>query len=288
LVCLRIFFALTLSVSAAAQYNQEKRPMPKGANGETLTTQYIKTGLYLITGGGCNSVLRLTGDGIILVDSKLPGRYEAVVAQANRISDQAVRGLILTGPEPCRNGNNAKFMGAGARIIAHQNVLGGAKAATANSGSAASVMSFDHDFRFRLGGVEVQLLHPGNGPSNGDAVVYFPGLRVVAVGDLYSSAPNPDYSAGGSLLSWGPALAEVLKLDFDTVVPGQGPPVTRAELESFKTRIDTLVTRASELVKQGVTKDQFMSRLKTDDLAWRPALSAAQVDGFYQELAAQK
>ena len=85
-------------------------------------------------------------------------------------------------------------------------------------------------------------------------MVYFPNLKVVAVGDLFASTPNPDFAAGGSLVGWGPVLAQVLKLDFDVVVPGTGPVVTRADLEAFKTKIDTVVSRATGLVKKGVAE----------------------------------
>jgi hypothetical protein len=112
---------------------------------------------------------------------------------------------------------------------------------------------------------------------------------VVAVGDLYTpGTPEPDYSAGGSLVGWGPVLAQILKLDFDVVVPSTGPMVTRADLEAFKTRIDTLVSRASGLVKSGVTKDQLMAQLKTDDLGWRFSFTGDQLDRFYAELSQAK
>ena len=46
-------------------------------------------------------------------------------------------------------------------------------------------------------------------------MVYFRNLKVVAVGDLFSAIPDPDFDAGGSLMGWGPVLAQILKLDFD-------------------------------------------------------------------------
>jgi hypothetical protein len=113
-------------------------------------------------------------------------------------------------------------------------------------------------------------------------------LKVVAVGDLYSAAPNPDFSAGGSLVGWGQALAQILKLDFDVVVPGTGPVVSRTDLEALKTRIDTLVSRAARLVKNGVPKDQLMAQLKTDDPGWQPSFTGGQLDSFYAELSLTK
>ena len=108
--------------------------------------------------------------------------------------------------------------------------------------------------------------------------------RAVAVGDLFASAPDPNYAAGGSLVGWGPVLAQILKLDFDIAVPSQGPTVTRAELEAFKTKIDTLVSRAGALVSKGVPENQLMSQLQTDDLGWKLNFTPAEVEGFYAEL----
>jgi hypothetical protein len=83
-------------------------------------------------------------------------------------------------------------------------------------------------------------------------------------------------------------LAEILKLDFDVVVPGTGPQVTRADLEAFKSRIDTLVSRAIILVKKGVSKNELMAQLKTDDLGWKFNFTGDRLDRFYAELSQAK
>jgi glyoxylase-like metal-dependent hydrolase (beta-lactamase superfamily II) len=132
-------------------------------------------------------------------------------------------------------------------------------------------------------------MHFGAAHTSGDTVVYFPNLKVVAVGDLFTpNTPEPDFSGGGSLVNWGLALTQILKLDFDAVVPSKGPVVTRAGLEAFKTKIDTLVSRATDLVKKGVSKDQLMAQLKTDDLGWQFSFTGDQLDRFYTELSQAK
>ena len=64
--------------------------------------------------------------------------------------------------------------------------------------------------------------------------------------------------------------------------------VTRADLEAFKAKIDTLVSRATGLVEKGVTKDQLMAQLKTDDLGWRFDFTGDQLDRFHAELSRAK
>jgi len=283
----------TAAVAVSAQNHQEQAPPEKDSAQAPVTAQLVKTGLYLISGGGANTLLRFSANGLILVDGKLPDNYRALMSQVRRISkisDLPVRVLIVTDHHEDHTGNNAKFLAAGVQIIAQENVSRNLTAYNPSGGKVAPpTFTYAHDFTLRLGGVEAELMHFGAAHTSGDTVVYFPNLKVVAVGELYTpDTPDPDFSGGGSLVNWGPALAQILKLDFDVVAPGSGPMVTRADLEKFKTKIDTLVCRATGLVKKGVPKNQLMSQLKTDDLGWRFSLTGDQLDRFYSELSQTK
>ena len=265
------------------------QPSPSPAN--ELTVQLVKTGLFVISGGGCNSVLRLSQNGLILVDGKLPGNYAALVkkAQKTSFSREPVRILIVTDHLERHTGNDAMFLAAGTRILANENVSHNLEVRDPSSAKAAPLtFTYKDSFTLKLGGVEAQLLHFGNAHTSGDTVVYFPNLKAVAVGDLYSSLPDPDYAAGGSLVKWGPVIGEILKLDFDTVIPGNGPTVTRADLQAFQTKLQLLVRRARKLVASGVPKDRLMTELKSEDPGWKLDFQGAQLDGFYAELAGLK
>ena len=192
--------------------------------GKALTIEMVKTGLFLISGGGANSLLRLSGNGLIVVDGKLPGNYDALLASVRKISDQPIRVLINTDYHENHTGNNARFLESGTQILAQENLK---QDLTAYNPPDAKVplptKTYDQHLTLGLGGIEAQVLHFGSAHTNGDTVVYFPNLKVVAVGDLLAATPDPDFSAGGSLVGWGPVLAEILKLDFDVVVPSAGP-----------------------------------------------------------------
>ena len=276
--CIIGIVLLASVLESVAQYNH-----PKEATDPSLSYQIVKTGLHMISGKGGNCLLRLSGNGLILVDANLPGNDEAVLKGVHRISDQPVRLVILTSSEKSNVGNSEKLLQTGAFFAVQENAKQNL-ASSLPSRDAERIKTYEQEHLVRLGGIEVQVLHFGNAHTNADTVVYFPNLKVVAVGDLFSATPNPDFAAGGSLVNWGPVLADILRLDFDVAVPSAGPPVTRAEVEAFKTKVDTLVARASTLVKNGVPKDQLMSQLKTDDLGWTLSFTPSQVQHFYGEL----
>jgi cyclase len=272
---------------ASLAQNPSLQPQPTGtATANPLQVQMVKTGLFLVSGGGANTLIRMSGDGPVLVDGKLADSYPYLRSKVKRLSDAPVRALILTNADPDRTGTNAKFLEAGAHLIVNQDagLPTSANGSAAPAGALPPIITFDHEYTLKIGGIEAQLMHYGRAHTGGDTVVYFPNLKVVAIGDLYAGLPNPDYSNGGSLVGWGPVLAQIMKLDFDVAIPSAGNPITKADLEAFQTKIDTLVSRATELVKTRVPKDQLMTRLKTDDLGWHFDFTPNQIDSFYAEL----
>jgi glyoxylase-like metal-dependent hydrolase (beta-lactamase superfamily II) len=145
-----------------------------------------------------------------------------------------------------------------------------------------------------LGGVEVQAHYMGRGHTNGDAVIYYPDLRTVHAGDLLNEAgPFADYSAGASALEWPRTFDNILRLDFDTIIPGHGKVMTRAEFQAYKQRMETFVTRMSDLVRQQTRKEDVVTKLKVDDLTpWnlgtKSAFMTKSLDGFYEEVSKTK
>jgi cyclase len=136
-----------------------------------------------------------------------------------------------------------------------------------------------------LGGREVRARYFGRGHTSGDAVVYFPELRVIHTGDLFlgraagrggapAQAKPPgvniyvDYAQGGSFLEWTRTLDGVLTLDFDTVIPGHGPVSTKDDVVKFRADLETMRNRLAGMVKQGRTKGDVVKTLE-DDYGWK-------------------
>jgi cyclase len=260
----------------------------------------IKPNLYIVTGAGGNSTVRVTKAGIILVDTKNLGDqfYSDLVTQIKTVSNQPVKEVIITHVHQDHSGNTGKFIEAGARVTANEGEKAEVATYTSPAGKpAAPSATYASKTVVKLGGAKVDVFHFGKGHTGGDSIVYFPDLRVVSGGDVIVSVqPNFDYPNGGSLLEDQKVLAEVAKLKFDTVIPGHSAPntttMTRAEFDAYRQKVDTLVSRFTELVKAGTPKGEILAKVKTDDIGWNVNTAQwqapARLDPLYEEFSKLK
>jgi cyclase len=285
--------ALALCASASAQAPQGRG----GAGGGAVQAiQQVKPGFYVVTGAGGNTGVRVTSEGVIVVDTKNLGDqfYNGLIEQIKTVTDKPVKYVIITHHHQDHSGNIQKFVDAGAQVIAQENLKTNLVTyAPAQGKPGPPNVTYAKDYSVKLGGAEVQIHYFGRAHTNGDSVVYFPDLKIVQAGDvIVGTAPNVDFPFGGSAVEWPKVLGEILKLDFDTAVPGHSAPnqvlMIKADVQAYKQKWDTLDARAIELVKKGVPKDQFLAQIKTDDIGWN--VTGAQwnnpqrLDPFYDEL----
>ena len=260
----------------------------RGGGQPVQPIQMVKPGLYIVPGGGANSIVRVTPDGVILVDTKLPGEanYTALVQQIRTVTPLPVKTVIVTHHHADHTGNDDRFISAGAQVIGHEQLAKNLDTYQFDPRPAKPSATYNTAERsVKLGGVEVKVLHLGRSHTGGDSVVYFPDVKVVATSDAVTTGtqgPLADYAGGGSFGEWMPVLDAMLKLDFDTAIPGAGPVLTRADVQEFRAKFNTVMTRAAELVRSGVAKEELLKQLKTDDIGWAPRIP--QVDAFYAEL----
>jgi glyoxylase-like metal-dependent hydrolase (beta-lactamase superfamily II) len=287
---------IALTILAAAALAQPPQPAAPAAAGrgapQPQAIQQVKPGLYMITGAGGNTTLRVTSQGLIVVDGKLPSQanYDALMALIKSVSDQPVKYLIVTHHHADHTGNNQRFLDAGVQVVAHENLKKNLVTYAVDPKPASPSMTYPGAlYELTLGEVKVELHHFGRAHTNGDTVVYFPDLKVVSVSDVVTTGktgPLIDYAGGGSAADWTNVLAGVLTLDFDAAIPGNGDVLTKADVQAYKKKFDTVIARARELVRMGVPQDQLLAQIKTDDIGWAPRVP--KVDAFYAELSETK
>jgi glyoxylase-like metal-dependent hydrolase (beta-lactamase superfamily II) len=264
----------------------------------------VKPGLYMVTGAGGNSTVRVSDQGVILVDTKNLGDnfYNDLVAQIKTVTNQPVKYVVITHVHQDHSGNIGRFVKAGSTVITNQGLkqeleTGGAdgKGYTSAAGKPdpPNETYTGKSKKIAVGKAKAEIYHFAKAHTGGDSVVYFPDLKVISLGDEFvAQPPNADYPNGGSVLEWPKALADALKLDWDTAIPGHGnDPMTRADVMAFQKKMDLVAKKAIELKKKGVAKDQIRAQIQAEVPEMAPWMMTGLVndmrlDAFYNELTA--
>jgi len=283
--------ALTIALGAAATALVAQGPPGGGRGGPKAGAtvekiRLLKPNLYMVTGGGANTLIRVTPEGLIVVDTKNPGddNYNRLMEEIKSVSNLPVKYVLNTHHHPDHVGTNQKFIDAGAQVVA----LEALKTNMASDGRTKDIpgrptVTFAKDYDLKFGGAEVQAHSYGRGHTGDDTMVYFPDLKVVMVSDQITDAtPIVDFANGGSAVEWTQILDGVLKLDFDMAIPGRGEPKTKTDVADYRVKFATVITRAKDAIKAGATKDTLASQVKTDDLGWM--FNAGFYGSLYDEL----
>ena len=280
--------AIATTLTLLAQAPQGGPPGGRGAAaGQTVEKiRELKPNLYMITGGGANTLVRVTTEGLILVDTKNPSdeNYKRLMEEIASVSKLPVKYVLNTHHHPDHVGNNQKFIDAGAQVVG----LEALKQHMTSDPRTKDIpgpptVTFAKDYVLRFGGAVVEAHAYGRGHTGDDTMVYFPDSKVVMVSDQITNAtPIVDFANGGSAVEWTQVLDGVLKLDFEIAIPGRGEPKSRADVQMFRTRFATLIERASAAVKAGAGRDQLAAQVKIDDLGWQ--LNPQFFGGLFDEL----
>src|SRR5262245_33474839 len=91
-----------LAVAGVAAQRGPRIP-PTGA------IEKIKENLYKIPGAGGNTVVFVTKDGVVLVDTKLANNGELIMKQVQSVTDKPVTTIINTHSHPDHIGSNNYF-----------------------------------------------------------------------------------------------------------------------------------------------------------------------------------
>ena len=300
----RAFVIPALVLAAVLTVHGQAAPAAQAAApAPPMAIKQVKPGLYMVTGFGGNSTVRVTDQGVILVDTKNlgDGPFNDLVAQIKTVTSQPVKYVFITHVHQDHAGNIGRFVKAGAQVYTYEGLkknleTGGVdgKGYSAPAGKPDPPnFTFAKNKEVSLGKVKAKAYHFANAHTSGDSIVYFPDVKVVSLGDEFvAQPPNSDYPNGGSILTWPKALGEVLKLDFDTAIPGHGnDPLTRADVQLFQHKMDLIAKKAIELRKQGVSKEQIRQQIQAGVPEMAPwmmtnIINDMRLDGFYADLTA--
>jgi cyclase len=238
-----------------------------------LKINKITDDLYEIEGDGGNVAVYITNEGVIMVDDKYEPDFEQIVSKVKSVTSQPIKYILSTHYHADHSGGNTKFISV-AEIIstvnAHNNIVKHVQS-NAPSGMVAARVTYTEETDLFLGGKEVRARYFGRGHTNGDAMVYFPALKILHTGDLFTAAtPLIDYPGGGSLLEWPKTIDTAIQTwDFDTVIPGHGPVTNKAALMTYMNNAEGMATRIREQIRQGKSEDD-VKKFMMDQYKWAP------------------
>ena len=268
-----LFSAVILAVSGGA-----------AAQGR-LNISEVKDGLHVIMGPGGNIGVRLTPEGVILIDNKFPQDFEEIQSLVAEVTDLPVRYVINTHHHGDHSGSNPGFLQF-AEVIAHKNAR--ENMLRGNQEGLPTIIYTD-ETAVSLGGIEVRVFHMGSGHTNGDSVVYFPDLKTIHGGDLlHGIAPFIDYGNGGSSRGWVRTVNNILTLDFNTAIPGHGEIMDRRDVLNFRNQMEAIRARMASLIRDGVNIGDVSNQIIDPDLSWTQIedglFMQRSIPGFFNEI----
>ena len=210
---------------------------------------------------GGNVTIYLTNEGVILIDSKNEQMHDDIVSKVRSLTDKPIKYVVLTHNHGDHSGGSAKMQQIGATVIISEE-----DRLNMQRGNQPGLpeIAYHERSQVSLGGKEVRL-REFCGHTDGDTVAYLPAARIVVVGDLVTTPDTiPQIVNYGDLGNWtdmGKALDEIAKMDFDFLVGGHGPVLTKQEFLKHRDKVAGIRERVRELNRQGKTQEEITQTL---------------------------
>jgi len=232
----------------------------------TFKSIELSEGLYMLQGqggfAGGNMTLLTGSDGVILIDDALEPMAEKVIRAVEAHTRQPVDFLINTHVHGDHIGGNAALHETGATIITHDNIRQRMVADNAAK-DALPEITFSDAVTFHLNGHTAHVFHVPHAHTDGDAVIHFPEVNVIASGDVLFNGLFPfiDLDGGGSVSGFIAAQEIILSMaDTDTkIVSGHGPLGSKADLQTAHDMLADALARVKKLVDAGKSETEIVA-----------------------------
>jgi cyclase len=170
----------------------------------TIEVDKLRDNLFVLKGGGGNTAVFVTADGVVVVDSKNPGWGQPILDKIKELSPKPVTLLINTHTHGDHVSGNVEFP-ASADVVTHANTktnMEKMKIFADNANRGMSKRTFTDRMTIGKGADQIDLYYFGPGHTDGDAFVVFPALRTMHAGDIFGNKGLPliDAGNGGSVL----------------------------------------------------------------------------------------
>ena len=233
---------------------------PQQQGPPVVTVEKVKDNLWVLRGdgGGGNTAVFATADGVVVVDAKNPGWGKPILDKIKELTPKPVTTLINTHTHGDHVSGNVDFP-ATVDIVTQENTKANMEKMDIfkqNGNRGMAKRTFKDKMTIGKGADQIDLYYFGPGHTNGDAIVVFRALRTAHLGDLFASKGLPlvDSANGGSVLHYHETLNKVhggVK-NVDTIINGHMPNTTTwADLKTFAEFNQDFLTWAQGALKSG-------------------------------------
>ncbi|UCE24823.1 MAG: MBL fold metallo-hydrolase [Candidatus Zixiibacteriota bacterium] len=266
-------FCLTLLVSLAASVSAQN------ATEVVISVEQIAENIYMLSGRGGNTAVLVGGDGSFVIDHPNADVYEQIIARIDSLGGSPVRYLLNTHYHRDHTGGNELIKKAGALIIAHENVRN--RQVAGNSIAYFEIqhppldepwlpaITFDNSITFHFNGEPIEIFHPGQAHTDGDAVAYLKNANVVHVGDIFFNTVYPfmDLENGGNFDGLIAAIDKILGRinETTTVIPGHGPVTDYTGFKAYRDMLATIVERVKTQLASGKSLQEIIAARPTSE-----------------------
>ena len=254
--------AASVAARAVQQPPAQQAPM-------VIDVDKVKDNLYVLKGGGGNTAVFVTANGVVVVDAKNPGWGKLILSKIKDLTPKPITMLINTHTHADHVSGNVEFPAA-VDVVVQENTKANMEKMDIfkeNNGRGMAKKTFKDKMTLMKGADQIDLYYFGPGHTNGDAIVVFPALRTAHIGDLFASKSLPlvDSANGGSVLHYPETLNKVHSgiKNVDTLINGHMPTTTTwADLKTFAEFNQDFLTWAQGALKSGKTPEQAAAEWK--------------------------
>ena len=249
---------------------------------------------YTLDGQGGTIGVLFGPDGVFMVDTQFAPLSDKIAAAIKRLTPQPIKFIVNTHVHGDHTGGDENFGRMGATIIsreelryrlAHPNPNANGTPATPTAEIGLPKMVYRDRLTLRMNGEEIDMIAIPRAHTDGDTMVYFPGLDVMMTGDFFRSIqyPNVDRANGAVIGRAGPNTK---------IIPGHGPTVGRDAVIAHRDMALQVRDRVGRLITQGKSEDEAVAAKVTADLDAKIQEAGMTGDRFvrqvYQELKANR
>ena len=285
----------------------------QGAGGQpqarVVEVEKLKDNLFVLKGGGGNTAVFVTANGVVVVDAKNPGWGQPILDQIKMLTNKPITTLINTHTHGDHVSGNVEFP-ATVDIVTHENTKANMERMVAptgfppattniftqNNGRGMPKRTFKDRMTIGNGNDRIELFYFGRAHTNGDAWIVFPTLRLMHAGDSFAgkNVPLLDANNGGSGVAIPDTLQKVHDTikNVDTIITGHSTQMTWAELKEFADFNRDFVNDVRTAKAAGRTVDEIANTWKVPAKyagygTPQPARLKANVEVVYNELGAR-